>query len=260
MSIKGLTDEVSPRYPRIGKLRKGGEKSATGFGADLDYFRFVSPYPEVTKAFAAAYPNRPREVRIFIPHDTVEAAFQTSCELWNKTGLLHRCDGQTMTLWRDGARYVRGAKPCTGGHRDNDPKRDSVGRLEFIIPQLVEKGFVGYVSLETHSLHDILNTSRVLAAIYKSQGTLAGVEFLLRRVKENISVPGWGDRKNDRSRVDKWLVRLEPSVEWVKAHLDTVRRQALNPPPAAPVLLPKRIDEAEEHDEMAAEIVAERAF
>jgi hypothetical protein len=237
MTIIGLTTEVSPRYPRIGKLRKGGEKSATGFGADLDHFRFVSPYPEVTKAFAESHPARPREVHIFIPHDTVESAFTTSCEMWNKTGLVHRCDGQTMSLWREGARYVRGAKPCTGGHKDNDPHRDAVGRLEFIIPPLVEKGFVGYVSLETHSLNDILNISRMLSAIYKSQGTLAGVEFVLRRVKENISVPGWGDRKNDRSRVDKWLVRLEPSVEWLKAHMDTARRQALNPGVTLPTML-----------------------
>jgi hypothetical protein len=241
MAIKGLTDEIVPRYPRIGKIRKGGEKPANGVGPDLDHFRFVSPYPEVVRAFAESYPGRPRDVRIFIPHDTVEDAFHTACEVWNKTGLIHRCDGVMMSVWREGARYVRGVRPCAGGHRENDPHRDAIGRLEFIIPELVEKGFVGYVGLETHSLHDILNITRVLSAIYKSQGTLAGVEFLLRRVKENISVPGWGEHKRDRNRLDKWLVRLEPSVEWVKAHLDTARRQALNPAPTPPAILPERV-------------------
>jgi hypothetical protein len=113
---------------------------------------------------------------------------------------------------------------------------------------------VGYVSLETHSLNDILNISRMLSAIYKSQGTLAGVEFVLRRVKENISVPGWGDRKNDRSRVDKWLVRLEPSVEWLKAHMDTARRQALNPGVTLPTMLP------ESSSVMSDEAMAEISF
>lgn len=236
MSIKGLTDEIVPRYPRLGKLRKGGEKTANGYGPDLDHFRFVSPYPEVTKAFYGAYPARPNQIRLFIPHDTIEDAFATSCEVWNKTGLVHRCDGQTMSVWREGPRYVRGARPCPGGHRENDPHHDAVGRLEFIIPQLVEHGFVGYVTLETHSIHDILNLSRVLSAIYKSHGTLAGVEFVLRRVKENISVPGWGAQKNDRARADKWLVHLEPSVDWVKGHVDSLQRQAFAPLPARPVL------------------------
>jgi Recombination directionality factor-like len=253
MTIVGLTDGIVPRYPRLGKLRKGGEKSANGYGPDLDHFRFVSPYPEVAKAFHGSYPNKPNQIRLFIPHDTVEDAFSTSCEVWNKTGLVHRCDGQTMSVWREGARYVRGAKPCTGGHRDGDPHRDALGRLEFIIPQLVEKGFVGYVSLETHSLNDILNISRVLAAIYKSHGTLAGVEFVLKRVKENISVPGWGEHKNDRARVDKWLVRLEPSVEWVKSHVDVLQRQAFAPLPPAPVSLPEP-NELAEHEQPGMEV------
>lgn len=230
MTIVGLTDNIVPRYPRLGKLRKGGEKTANGYGPDLDHFRFVSPYPEVAKAFNELYPGKPDAIKIFIPHDTVEDAFSTTCEVWNKTGMVHRCNGQVMSIWREGAKYVKGTKPCMGGHRDGDPLRDALGRLEFIIPGLVAKGFVGYVTLETHSIHDILNLSSVIAAVYKSQGTVAGVEFTLRRVKENISTPGWGDRANDRSRVDKWLVRLEPSSKWVKAQLDHDTDLALRAP------------------------------
>ncbi len=62
---------------------------------------------------------------------------------------------------------------------------------------------------------------------------MAAGEFVLRRVKENISVPGWGAQKNDRARTDKWLVRLEPSVEWVKGHVESLQRQAFAPLPAA---------------------------
>ena len=227
MQILGLTDDITPRFQNIGKLRKGGEKTAGGYGPDLDYFRFTSDRPGVVEAFAEAYGEKPRLLRVFVPHQTVHAAFPTWCEVWNATGLVHRCDGQWMSIWRNGSNYSRERKPCDGGHEKNDPKNDSVGRLEVIIPELINAGFVGYVTLETHSLHDILHISRTLQAVYDSRGDLRGVEFTLWRVQETISAPGWGDRKNDRSKVKKWLVKLQPSPDWVRVQLESARMDAL---------------------------------
>ena len=42
MPIKNLTDQVQPRFGMLGKLRKGGEKTPSGFGPALDHWRFTS--------------------------------------------------------------------------------------------------------------------------------------------------------------------------------------------------------------------------
>lgn len=234
MTIVGLTDNIVPRFRRLGKLRKGGEKTDKGYGPDLDHFRFTSDQPEIVEAFHLAYGAEPRLIRIYIPYKHVNDAFPTCCEVWGASGLMHRCDGQTMSLWREGSKFLRGEKPCPGGHEKDDPKSDAVGRLEFIIPELVQAGYVGHVTLETHSINDILAISSALQAVYEAGQDLRGVEFTLRRVKEKIGVPGWGDRKNDRARTDKWLVKIEPTADWVKVQLEASRAEALSLP--APVV------------------------
>lgn len=228
--IKGLTDDIVPRLPRLGKLRKGGEKTAKGFGEDLTHFRFTSDKADIVEAFTAALGPQPNRLRVYLPYQTVEQAFPTWCELWDKTGLAHRCNGETMTVWRNGSKYERGSKPCPGGHEKNDFRNDAVGRLDLLIPELIQAGFVGYVTLETHSLHDILNITRVLAGVYDARRDLRGIEFILSRVKENISTPGWGDKADGRTRVDKWLVRLEPTHEWMSMQIARSRATAMSLP------------------------------
>lgn len=230
MSIKGLTDDIVPRLPRLGKLRKGGEKTAKGFGEDLTHFRFTSDKPAITEAFAKALGQQPNRLRVYLPYQTVEQAFPTWCELWDKTGLVHRCNGETMTVWRNGSKYERGSKPCPGGHEKNDFRNDAVGRLDLLIPELIEAGHVGYVTMETHSLHDILNITRVLAGVYDAHRDLRGIEFILSRVKENISTPGWGDKADGRTRVDKWLVRLEPTAQWMSMQIARSHAAAMSLP------------------------------
>ena len=227
MPIIGLTDNVIPRFQRIGKLRKGGEKTPKGYGPDLDHFRFTSERPEIVTAFHEAYGKEPRLLRVFIPQQTMHDAFPSWCELWGASGLQHRCDGQTMFIWREGDKYARGSQKCPGGHEKNDPRNDSVGRLDLIIPELINAGYVGFVTLETHSIHDILHISGVLKAVEESHGDLRGVEFTLRRVQEKISTPGFGDRKGERSKVDKWLVKIEPAADWVRVQIESARAQAL---------------------------------
>lgn len=231
MSIVGLTDTVVGSFQRLGKLYKGGPKTASGFGADLEYFRFNSDNPSIMAAFADAYGTQPKVINCFIPHATPEQAFPNWCEVWGKTGLVHRCDGQTMSVWLDGDKYQRGAKPCMGGHEKNDPLNDAVGRLDVIIPELVAAGFVGYVTLETHGKHDILNIVKVLGAVYQSrignEAGLRGVPFALRRVRENISVPGYGKTAGARTRADKWLVKIEPSSDWLRVQIEMSRMEAL---------------------------------
>ncbi len=240
--IKGMTDResITPRFPRLGKLRKGGERikarnkkgeEVWRMGPDLDHFRFVAEgnSPEVAAIFAAAFGPEPRAINVYLPYRSPEDCFPTWCEVWGKSGLVHRCDGETMTLWREGSKMMSGAQPCAGGHKDNDYRNDAVGRLQLVIPELIEAGYVGYVVLETHGKHDCVNITSVLRATYDAtpRQDLRGIPFILRRSQENISVPGWGDRADQRSRADKWLVRLEPVADWTRLALEAAKYQAL---------------------------------
>jgi hypothetical protein len=247
--IRGMTDpeSITPRFPRLGKLRKGGERvektrsngtKYTVMGPDLEYFRFTSDRPEIVAAFKAAYGDKPTSILVYLPYITPEENFPTWCELWNESGMLHRCDGENMVIWLEGSKYVKGSKPCVGGHKDGDARNDCIGRLALIIPELVQAGFAGYVTMETHSKNDIVGISNVLADVFEMRGQnemgLRGISFNLKRMKENISVPGWGERKDKRSRTDKFLVKIEPVIEWVKLQLDYDRRAAMALPAGDP--------------------------
>ena len=233
--IKNLTDQITPRFPRLGKLRKGGERPENGKapGQDLDHFRFVSENPAIVQAFTDAYGETPRTIQVYIPYPTPDEAFPTWAEVWGATGLLHRCDGETMTVWQENGKYITGEKPCPGGHKDNDYLRDAVGRLDLIIPELIEAGHVGYVTLETHGKHDIRAILQTLHAVYEARSSnelgLRGVLFNLRRVQESISTPGFGNQAGKRSRVNKWLVKLEPAADWMRLQLEMARSAQMLP-------------------------------
>lgn len=229
MAIKGLTDPESlrPRLPRLGKLRKGGEKTSNGFGPDLDHFRFTSDSELIADVFGAAFGPEPQSLLVYLPYQTLAENFPTWSELWSASGLEHRCDGETMAIWREGSQMRRGSQPCPGGHKGNDYRKDAVGRLEVVVPQLLSAGFVGTVTIETHSLNDIAFISGVLADVEAKRGDLRGIGWRLYRQKESISAPGWGDRKDQRARVDKWLVKIEPAAEWVLHELGRSRAEAL---------------------------------
>lgn len=241
MPIKNLTDNVIPSFGVIGKLRKGGEKieikvegkTRFKYGEDLDHWRFTSDRPEVEAAFTNAFGEKPRNIKVFIPHATPEEAFSTWCEVWSATSLQHRCDGETAFIWLENGKYKRGSKPCPGGHKDGDPLNDAVGRLNVIIPELVQAGYVGYVTMETHGKHDILSISKSLQAVYESRRDnplgLRGVMFDLRRVQEEVSTPGFGAQAEagKRSKVKKWNVKLEPAADWVRLQLEMAHNQTM---------------------------------
>jgi len=207
MPIKNLTDRATlkPRLPVIGKLRKGGEKTAGGYGPDLDHFRFTADNPDVVTAFRELYGASPRVVNVVMYYETYEECFSTWIERWDASGLVFRSDGENWIIWREGETYRRGTK----AHKDHSDQ-NIVGRLSVVIPEMWYAGHRGTITLETHSNHDLRNIGAVLLAAEQSATTLRGMAFTLRRVQEQISVPGWGDRKGQRSKVKKWLVKLEP--------------------------------------------------
>jgi hypothetical protein len=246
MTIKGLTDNVIPRFPRLGKLRKGGEKPTTGNkpGAELSYFRFTSENPAIVGAFHEAYGTQPAMLRVYLPYPSTEMNFSTWKEAWAAGGLVHRCDGETCTIWRtpDG-KYSQAPKPCPGGCKE-------VGRLEVILPELITAGFVGYVTLETHSLHDLMNITATLEAVRQSAqdrpNGLQGIEFVLRRKKERISTP---DGKGGRASREKWLVSIEPVPSWAQTYLAMASSTLAIEAPRVDMLTGEVLDDDDEEDD-----------
>jgi len=246
--IVGLTDTVMPSFPRLGKLRKGGEKQQRTrngktyeiYGEDLPYFRFTSDRPDVMAAFRQAYGGQPTALAVYLPYTTIEQNFATWKEQWARGGLEHRCDGVTMTIWQEAGKYVQGAKPCP--YKDTPDHKDAckeIGRLTVILPELWRAGFVGYVTMETHSLHDIMNIQASLLATLEARGDnpmgLRGIEFTLRKSLETISTPGDGQRVSR----DKYLVRLEPMATWASLQLQAAQQAAMGMLPA-----PRAVDRA----------------
>lgn len=271
--IVGLTDTVTPQFGNLGYLYKGGPKkvktrpdgtSYETFGDDLDHFRFTSDRPQVVKAFNEKYGEAPAELRIFLPFADPDQDWSAWKELWKAGGILHRCNGKDVVLWLDAkAKNAKGQSgvyvtdpqvenaegdmipmPCPGGCV-------AIGRLKVILPGLWQAGYVGTVTMVTKSLNDIMHIEAVLRATWearmdaRTQEGLKGVEFTVSRRKEAISTPG---ENGQRVKRDKWLVKLEPSTDWLQLQLAASRNISNRMIEAGDIT----VDEEDEQDDMDA--------
>lgn len=255
MPIKGLTDKnsVTPRFTRLGKIRKGVKQVDPKTGKermiDLDFFRFTGEgqhAAEIERAFHDAYGAEPVMIRVFLPFATVDENWQTWMEEWGASGLIHRCDGEFMVQWqnpdltysKDYDCHQRKPCPYCSGEKERTEQKpgcDHVGRLAVMIPELLELGYLGYVTVETHSINDLANITASLTDAYnKAQDAhrpngLQGIEFSLRREFEQIGVRYFNQKagKYIKTRGDKWMIRIDPSREWALAQIETSRRMAL---------------------------------
>lgn len=247
MPIIGMTDNVRPGFPELGRLRKGAKKTRPDRpGEDLEWFRFTTVRPEIAEAFRAVYGEQPRMINVFLPYikaeaefDGDEANFSAWMEEWNGAGtLLHRCDGKKVTRWYDaGAGKYRAGEGKLCPYEDEKkrtkktPGCTQVGRLAVVIPELIEAGFVGYVLAETHAKNDIVSLLASLLQIEaecaRYGGEMVGVLCRLQRLDEEITTPGWNDEEKangKRHKTTKSLLKLSPAPEWVRA----VRLEAQN--------------------------------
>ena len=222
MPIKHLQSNRAAAFPCIGKLRKGGEKQTNQkgkevMGRDLDHFRFVTDDPDAAKAFAAYYGNEPRSVNVFLPYATADENFQAWMEEYRAGGLVRRCDGETCVFQRDAqGRAITAPTPCA---RQCACKQ--VGRLAVIVPELQR---MAYVTVETHSVYDIVQITENLHAAQALRGDLRGIPFILSRREREISTPT-GD--GGRARRKKWLLFIEPDPQWVSRQLESMRIAAM---------------------------------
>jgi len=228
MPIKRLATEAS--FPRIGTLRKGAPKGEKSPGKDLTYFRFDTDDAQAAADFLDAYGAQPQSINCYLPYSTPDENFPAWQEEYRAGGLVHRCDGETMSLHMtaNGA-YSTEPHPCpyATGEKERtrkEPGCKPIGRLSIIIPELRR---FAYVTVLTGSINDIMELSANLNAVYAIRGNLQGVPFVLSRRPKMISTP---TDDGGRRRFEKWLLFIEPDPQWVRLQLAGMRQRALQLP------------------------------
>lgn len=226
MPILSLQKDRAPQFPCIGKLRKGGakRKDAQGreiMGEDLKYFRFTTDDAHAAETFAAYYGAQPQSVEVFLPYATTAENFGAWLEEYTAGGMTRRCDGETQHFHRDAdgkgnTTPIKCERLC--GRKCGCKE---IGRLAVIVKQLAR---LAYVTVETHSLYDIMQLTENLQAAEALRGDLRGIPFILSRRDREISTPGEGGK---RTRRTKSLLFIEPNPEWVARQLESMRLAAL---------------------------------
>lgn len=224
MPIKGLTNErmsVGSGLPLIAKLFKGGEKPENGKrpGADLDHFRveFDPQFAHLAPVFVEMYGAQPTEFSpIYLMAQRTDDAFSSWKEEWDGSGgLIHRCDGQTQVNWRgDAGQTCEGQKACVAPSCKCKP----IGRLKFLLPEFIDAtGVLGYISVNTHSVNDILTIHRYLADIERLYGTLTQVPFVFGRAVREVSAPRQVKQANG-SYANDGRIKTNKSLFYIHAH------------------------------------------
>lgn len=213
MPIVNLTNREAA-FPQIGILRKGAPKPKSGPGKDLKHFRFTSEHGDVLASFHAHYGDAPTDINVFLPYRTTDENFSAWREHWVAGGLVHRCDGETCTIWRNKeGGYSTEKKPCPEKDKASNKRLcKPVGRLSVIVPELKR---LAYVTTLTTSLHDIMTLTENLQALEMFNGDLRGIPLVLRRRPRKVSTP----RGTKRVRSEKWLLTLEAAPQWVALQL-----------------------------------------
>lgn len=218
MPIKGLTTNIVPSFPILGKIRKGTQKQGNKFGEDLEYFRFDAKNSELQAFLESHYTNAPNHIPVHLPYPKPEDNFPCWLEDYTTNrDLKARCDGENIVLYlnKETQQYSKKPFPCLKetGKLCNCKE---VGRLNVILPKVLEAGHIGYFILETHSKHDIVTINQFLGAIYQSTGNLTGIPMILSRYQREVSVPYFKDSIAKRTSATKNLVMLSLHPELVK--------------------------------------------
>jgi len=265
MPIKGLStrEDTSPRFLSLGKLVKGGPKTKDGkIGPDLDHFRFKpsnGDSHELERAFFGSYGSKPNHLKFYLPYDEMERCFSSWREDYGQNQMLkRRCDGEYWIDWVEGPVRKHGRKVCTLPMKDTENRCPDcplayVGRLEIILPPLWEAGFIGLVTLETHSINDI----GAIAGKLVQCEPLSGKEFILWREDRTMGAP----IKGKRVAIEKSLIFIELTQEWLQMqYLESAQRQAVarlggQPLPSLPE--PQESLEDEDDEEILGEVLEE---
>jgi len=252
-------EDVTSRFKTLGKLKKGAPKSE-GL-SDLEYFRFDPAKDDAAllQAFEDAYGPEPQVLdRVYLPYDKMEQCFSSWRELYGQNGLCKvRCNGDVIVDWIEGNRHRHGHRICDKKFKDTENRCPDcplkpVGRLEIILPELWEAGYIGLVTLETHSWNDIATIAGKLV----QWEPLTGRPFKLWREDTRIGVP----IKDRRAAMEHSLIKLELTDERLMLEFEAAKRRDRERIEGPALLEPGQGDgdaPAVLIDEMTGEIVGE---
>jgi hypothetical protein len=256
MPIRGLTDSNAQTFgagfPRIATLYKGDEKPEEGNrpGKDLYHFRieFEPEFEYLREDWYEMYTETPEEFpAVFLAQSEVDEAFSTWKEEWNASQtLLRRCDGEHQKVHYDQKTGIHNTwkADCLTPIPPTPPaepmcKCKLVGRLNLIFPEFIElTGVLGYVTMATHSIHDLMTLHRYLTDLFKIQGNLMGIPLVFGRAIREISTPvtdnKTGKRTGARRKVKKSLLYLRATADYTKQVLLPTLATARTEAPALP--------------------------
>lgn len=203
MPIKSIEKQLNEAgamggLPRLGTLRKGGEKGDNRPGKDLDYLRLTlePQYEDLVRGpFESLFGDKPQIMRgVHIAADSADKGFQYWYENWAHAKLLSRCDGETVVTSFNEAnqRYDHTPYACTC-----DPLNRTCGhsgRMDILIPDLFKlTGLWGKFTLLTTSFYDCLALAKSmrLAGVFMNRMpdvAFWSVPFVIGRSEQTINV------------------------------------------------------------------------
>lgn len=200
---KQLADDgVLGNLPRIGKLRKGGEKGEKSPGKDLDFFRLTlePQYESIRHDFEQLYTTTPTEFHnVLLASDSADSAFTYWYETWAHAKLVRRCDGDEIV-----GRYIEGsgydATHLTCSCNDANRECKQHGYMDIVLPDLCNlTGTWGKITLVTTSLYDViaLRKCMIVAGAFMNQlpnVSFWSVPFTIGRAPQNVPVTINGKR------------------------------------------------------------------
>lgn len=219
MPIHGISDKR--RLTWAGKFRLGEKVKRGGreFPRALDYFRFDPNDPADVDGFRAVYGERPKALRIFLPHEDPEVYFPQALKAYGKgRGLYCRGDGQTAHRVRTKEEMVDDQK---GGKRkvlvpvmrkNGRPETDSIPcvpdlnredccpiwaskncrPIGTLIFSLVDFRPFTYWAVVTTSYHGMVNINSALESIRGVMGGIAGLTLRLVVQPKQVREPASG--------------------------------------------------------------------
>lgn len=217
------------------RKKYGNDFQEITFPKAADHF-VLTDAPGVATAIETA---EPKDLRIYLPFDDIDANFPAYHQYWVASALVCRGDGETIQyainpqtgriIVRDGVaiddfesstpdnskiRFRPGDRiECPGMSHHLYTKCQMCKPNAMLIVLLRDIPRLAYYQVATTSIHNIINLTEQMTYIKQTIGRLQGVPFILKLRSQKISVP---KPDGGRQRVEKYLLSLEVDPEWVK--------------------------------------------